>query len=112
MQEGAADKAAMQLVGVQPVNTLDELEQLGERIYNLERAFNCREGASRKDDSLPIRATQQPIPSGPSQGMYCPPEEFQAMLDEYYSLRGWDANGIPTAEKLQGLGLDETAKKP
>jgi aldehyde:ferredoxin oxidoreductase len=40
--------------------------------------------------------------------MYCPPEEFQAMLDEYYSLRGWDANGIPTAEKLRGLGLDET----
>ena len=91
---------------------LDELERLGERIYNLERAFNCREGISRKDDSLPIRATQQPIPSGPSQGMYCPPEEFQAMLDEYYSLRGWDANGIPTAEKLRGLGLDETAKKP
>ncbi len=89
---------------------LDELERLGERIYNLERAFNCREGISRKDDSLPIRATQQPIPSGPSQGMYCPPEEFQAMLDEYYSLRGWDANGIPTAEKLQGLGLDETLR--
>ncbi|MDH4264985.1 MAG: aldehyde ferredoxin oxidoreductase family protein [Deltaproteobacteria bacterium] len=90
--------------------TLDELEKLGERIYNLERAFNCREGVSRKDDSLPIRATQQPIPSGPSQGMYCPPEEFQAMLDEYYSLRGWDANGIPTAEKLHGLGLDETVR--
>ncbi|MDO9211041.1 MAG: aldehyde ferredoxin oxidoreductase family protein [Deltaproteobacteria bacterium] len=89
---------------------LDELERLGERIYNLERAFNCREGVSRKDDSLPIRATQQPIPSGPSQGMYCPPEEFQAMLDEYYSLRGWDANGIPTAEKLRGLGLDETLR--
>lgn len=90
--------------------TLNELERLGERIYNLERAFNCREGVTRQDDTLPLRVTQQPIPSGPSQGMYCPPEEFQALLDEYYSLRGWNANGIPTAEKLQDLGLEEALK--
>jgi aldehyde:ferredoxin oxidoreductase len=87
--------------------TLKDVERLGERIYTQERAFNCREGVSRKDDNLPLRATNQPIPSGPSRGMFCPPEEFNAMLDEYYRLRGWDKNGIPTAEKLDELGLEE-----
>jgi aldehyde:ferredoxin oxidoreductase len=92
------------------VLNLEEVERLGERIYNLERAFNCREGVSRKDDHLPPRTTQQPIPSGPSQGMYCPPQEFNAMLQEYYHLRGWDGNGIPTPEKLKALGLEEVLK--
>jgi aldehyde:ferredoxin oxidoreductase len=86
---------------------LAEVESIGERIYNLERAFNCREGVSRKDDNLPRRVTNEPIPSGASQGMYCSPQEFNGMLDEYYRLRGWDANGIPSAEKLKDLGLDE-----
>jgi aldehyde:ferredoxin oxidoreductase len=83
------------------------VESIGERIYNLERAFNCREGVSRKDDNLPRRISNEPIPSGASQGMYCPPQEFTGMLDEYYRLRGWDANGIPSAEKLKDLGLEE-----
>jgi aldehyde:ferredoxin oxidoreductase len=86
---------------------LAEVESIGERIYNLERAFNCREGVSRKDDNLPLRVSNEPIPSGASQGMFCPPQEFNGMLDEYYRLRGWDANGIPSAEKLKDLGLDE-----
>lgn len=90
--------------------TLDELERLGERIYNLERVFNCREGISRKDDRLPFRVQNEPIPSGPSQGMYCPPEELEELLDEYYRLRGWDSQGIPTSERLQLLGLEEVAK--
>jgi len=89
---------------------LGEVEKLGERIYNLERAFNCREGVSRKDDHLPFRTSHQPIPSGPSQGMYSPPEEFNSLLDEYYQMRGWDKNGIPTPEKLKELGLDEVIK--
>lgn len=85
----------------------EEVEQLGERIYNLERAFNCREGVGRKDDLLPSRVMFQPIPSGPSQGMYCPPEELETMLKEYYHLRGWDPDGIPSAGKLRALGLEE-----
>ena len=89
---------------------LAEVERLAERIYNLERAFNCREGINRKDDNLPFRATHQPIPSGPSQGMYSPPQEFNSMLDEYYQLRGWDANGIPSAAKLKDLGVEESIK--
>ena len=91
--------------------TLEELERIGERIYNLERAFNCREGVSRKDDALPYRTSRQMIPEGPSKGMSTPPEEFKEMLEEYYRLRGWDANGIPTGEKLMALGLPEAARE-
>jgi aldehyde:ferredoxin oxidoreductase len=90
--------------------TLEEIERIGERVYNLERAFNCREGVSRKDDALPHRISHQPIPDGPSKGMQTPPDEFNAMLDEYYRLRGWDSNGIPTREKLTVLGLEEAAR--
>jgi aldehyde:ferredoxin oxidoreductase len=90
--------------------TLGELERIGERIYNLERAFNCREGVSRKDDALPYRTSQEMIPQGPSKGMSTPPEEFEGMLEEYYRLRGWDPNGIPTGEKLMALGLPEAAR--
>jgi aldehyde:ferredoxin oxidoreductase len=91
--------------------TLEELEKTGERICNLERAFNCREGISRKDDALPYRTSRERIPEGPSKGMFTPPDEFQGMLEEYYRLRGWDSNGIPTGEKLMALGLPEAARE-
>lgn len=82
-----------------------ELEKIGERIINLERSFNVREGISRKEDVLPYRVMNEPLPLGPSQGMYCPQEELDRMLNEYYALRGWSKEGIPTREKLQELGL-------
>jgi aldehyde:ferredoxin oxidoreductase len=85
---------------------LAELTQIGERIVNLERAFNGREGISRKDDTLPWRVQHEPIPEGPSKGMYCPPDELNRMLDEYYDLRGWTKDGVPTPERLHALGLD------
>jgi aldehyde:ferredoxin oxidoreductase len=83
-----------------------ELERIGERIVNLERLFNVREGVRRKDDVLPWKVMHEPIPDGPSAGMYCPPEELGEMLDAYYALRGWDADGVPTRERLADLGLD------
>jgi len=85
---------------------LAELERIGERICNLERAFNVREGISRKDDTLPWRVQHEPIPDGPSKGAFCPPEELNRMLDEYYELRGWSKDGIPSPERLRALGLD------
>ena len=106
----AMEEAKRQAAEKRRAKMLAEVEKLGERIYNLERAFNCREGISRKDDHLPYRTSHQPIPSGPSQGMYSPPQEFNSLLDEYYQMRDWDKNGIPTAEKLKELGLDEVAK--
>jgi aldehyde:ferredoxin oxidoreductase len=85
--------------------SLEEVERIGERIWNLERAFNVREGVRRSQDVLPYRVMHEPVPEGMHQGMYCPPEELSAMLDAYYALRGWSSDGIPTPEKLAALGL-------
>jgi len=89
--------------------TADDVERIGERICNLERAFNVREGISRQQDRLPPRVMEEPVPSGPHQGMHCSREELDAMLDEYYQLRGWTDQGIPTKDKLRELGLDSIA---
>jgi aldehyde:ferredoxin oxidoreductase len=86
--------------------SLNELERIGERIYNLERLLNVKRGVStRKDDTLPYRVMNEPIPEGLSKGRYCPQEELDRMLDTYYALRGWSQNGIPKEEKLVELGL-------
>jgi aldehyde:ferredoxin oxidoreductase len=84
---------------------VEELERIGERIVNLERLFNVREGVRRRQDVLPWRVMHEPIAEGPSAGMYCPPAELGAMLDDYYALRGWDADGVPTRARLSALGL-------
>jgi aldehyde:ferredoxin oxidoreductase len=78
----------------------------GERIWNLARMFAVREGISRKDDVLPPRLMEEPITEGPAAGQFVSKEKLDSMLDEYYALRGWDSNGIPTKEKLVSLGLD------
>ncbi len=83
--------------------SLDELCLAGERIANAERIFLNRAGFSRDQDSLPPRIVSEAAPEGPAKGMVCHLEE---MLTEYYLLRGWDENGIPTLEKLKELGLD------
>jgi aldehyde:ferredoxin oxidoreductase len=85
--------------------TVDELERVGERVINLERLFNVREGVRRKDDVLPWRVMHEPIPDGPSAGAHCPPEELGLMLDRYYALRGWDDDGVPTPARLAALDL-------
>jgi len=88
---------------------LEDLERIGERIVALERAFNCREGMSRKDDTLPYRVAHEPIPEGAAKGKYFPLEKLETALDYYYSLRGWDKNGIPTPDTLRKLGLEFVA---
>ncbi|MEY7850062.1 aldehyde ferredoxin oxidoreductase family protein [Natrarchaeobius sp. A-rgal3] len=88
----------------------EDVEEIGERIYTLERAINVERGiASRKTDTLPHRVMHEPIPDGPAAGMHCPPEELDAMLSEYYAFRGWDEDGTPTTETLERLDLDELA---
>jgi aldehyde:ferredoxin oxidoreductase len=82
--------------------SLEELVRAGERIWNAERLFLVRAGFRRKEDSLPDRMTQDPLPDGPSKGMVCHLEE---MLEKYYQLRGWTRDGIPTEVKLKELGL-------
>ncbi|NIP27066.1 MAG: aldehyde ferredoxin oxidoreductase, partial [candidate division Zixibacteria bacterium] len=79
-----------------------ELARTGERIFNAERIFLVRAGFSAKDDKLPVRIVKEPLPGGPAKGMVCHLDE---MLDAYYPERGWSPEGIPTAEKLEELGL-------
>jgi aldehyde:ferredoxin oxidoreductase len=79
-----------------------ELEKVGERIYNLTRLFNLREGFTSKDDTLPERLLREPMPVGPARGLVV---NLEPMLKEYYRLRGWDAVGVPTEAKLKELGL-------
>ncbi len=88
---------------------VEDYLRVGERIWNLTRLFNIREaGISRADDTLPPRVFEEPLPTSPWGGeARLPKEVFEAMLDEYYALRGWDpATGRPTPEKLRELGLD------
>lgn len=78
--------------------TIAELVKIGERIYNLERLFNVREGFTRIDDNLPERFLKEHLPGG----RIVP---LDKLLDEYYHVRGWDDNGIPTDEVLEKLNL-------
>jgi aldehyde:ferredoxin oxidoreductase len=82
------------------------LERVGERIVNLERLFQVREGVRRVDDVLPWKVMHEPIPDGPSAGMHCPPAELDAMLDAYYDLRGWDRDGVPAPGRIRALDLE------
>ena len=83
--------------------TEQDFRRTGERIYNLERAFNIREGLTRADDTLPKRLLEDPLPDGPAQGQVV---NLDPLLNAYYQYRGWDNNGKPTPEKLTELGLD------
>ena len=85
-----------------------ELKLIGERIVNLHRAFNVREGIRRKDDSLPDRLTKVPAPIGPAKGQVV---EIDLMLDGYYELRGWDREtGTPRRETLLRVGLQDVVE--
>ncbi|UCC94078.1 MAG: aldehyde ferredoxin oxidoreductase family protein [Thermoplasmata archaeon] len=85
--------------------SVEEMFRLGERVTSVRRLFNCREGFTRADDTLPWRVLNEPVKEGPSKGHMVSPEELQAMLDDYYSVRGWDADGRPTEAKLEELGI-------
>ena len=82
--------------------TDEALMTIGERIWNLERLYNLREGFTAKDDTLPKRLTDEPMPEGPSKGRTC---MLAKMLPAYYAFRGWNSKGVPTKEKLRELGL-------
>jgi aldehyde:ferredoxin oxidoreductase len=81
--------------------------RIGERVVNLERAFNLREGLTRKDDSLPERSLKMPLPDGQAKGQVV---DLEPMLDRYYEIRGWDkVSGVPGPEKLKDLDLADVA---
>jgi len=89
--------------GMDEFNDEGFLLRLGERIWNVERLFNIREGFGRKDDTLPRRFIEEPIKGGLRKGHKV---NFQHMLEEYYQVRGWDLeSGAPTEEKLKELEI-------
>ncbi len=105
---GAEEFAAMLSAATGWKYTADDIMKVGERIYNLERAFNIREGfKGREEDTLPKRLLEEPMPEGPAKGHVV---ELDKMLDEYYKLRGW-VDGKPTKAKLKELGLEKEAEE-
>ncbi|MBN2205620.1 MAG: aldehyde ferredoxin oxidoreductase C-terminal domain-containing protein, partial [Thermoleophilia bacterium] len=86
--------------------TADELLTAGARVWNLGRLLNLREGLSRADDRLPERILEAAHPDGGAAGKVIGAGAFDAALDEYYALRGWDPDGVPTDATLRRLSLD------
>jgi aldehyde:ferredoxin oxidoreductase len=91
--------------------TEEDMGNYAHRVETLSRLFNIREGASRKDDVLPPRFWE-PQTHGPKKGMisYISKEDYEACLDLFYELRGWDLSGVPTDETLEMLELSDIVK--
>lgn len=87
--------------------TVEEVLNIGDRIYNIERMFNKAAGMKPEDDRLPKRLLEEPVSDGPSEGMV---SQLPLTLPQYYEARGW-ANAFPTDETLKKLGLDECVGK-
>jgi len=89
--------------------SLDELMKVGQRRLNMLRAFNAREGFSRKDDKLPKKFFNALQGTGPTAGVAIDPAEFETALDSYYQLLTWTPDGVPTRTALADLDLEWVA---
>lgn len=81
----------------------EEVLKSGERIWNLEKMFNLEAGFTKADDTLPPRLLNEPLQSGPAKGKVV---ELDVMLKEYYEVRGWDEEGVPTEDKKGELSIN------
>ncbi|AOF85697.1 hypothetical protein BSY239_1099 [Hydrogenophaga sp. RAC07] len=99
---GVADLAPQLQAACNEEFTTEELEKIGERIWNMEREFNNAAGFTSKDDSLPKRLLTEAAKTGASKGMV---SKLPEMLPKYYAARGWDTEGRPTAETRARLSL-------
>ncbi|KRB97872.1 aldehyde:ferredoxin oxidoreductase [Hydrogenophaga sp. Root209] len=99
---GVADLAPQLQAACDEEFTTEELEKIGERIWNMEREFNNAAGFTSKDDSLPKRLLTEAAKTGASKGMV---SKLPEMLPKYYAARGWDTEGRPTAETRARLSL-------
>jgi aldehyde:ferredoxin oxidoreductase len=86
--------------------TADELKTAGERINNMKKLFNLREGWLREDDTLPGRALFEELVDGVGKGATLSREDLDMMIASYYRVRGWTADGGIPASKLEELGLE------
>jgi aldehyde:ferredoxin oxidoreductase len=82
--------------------TQEMLLEAGDRIFNMERLFLLKAGFTKVDDTLPPRMLNEPLPDGPAKGHVV---ELDKMLSEFYELRGWSEEGIPTKKKLKELEI-------
>jgi len=106
--EGYKDLAALYSAVTGIEMTPEELQKAGERINNLGRLFNIREGLTRKDDTLPWKVMNVPIPDeGVAKGSFVSQEDLDLLLDDYYEVRGWTKEGVPTVEKLNEIGMED-----
>lgn len=99
---GLADLAPQMQAACDEAYTVEELEKIGERIWNMEREFNNAAGFTAKDDTLPKRLLTEAAKTGPGKGVV---SKLPEMLPKYYQARGWDNEGRPTAETKKRLGL-------
>jgi aldehyde:ferredoxin oxidoreductase len=109
--DGLEDMAKYYTLATGIETTAEDLRKAGERINNIARLFNVREGVGTRDfDTLPPKIMTVPIPDeGVAKGAVVNKEEFELGLNDYYEVRGWTREGIPTVEKLSELGLEEYA---
>jgi aldehyde:ferredoxin oxidoreductase len=103
-----ADMAKLYMLVTGYEMTPEELGIAGQRINTLARLINIREGLSRKDDTLPWKVMNLPIPDdGPAKGSVVTQEDLDLLLDDYYLARGWTAAGIPTKDQLEKLDMQD-----
>lgn len=91
----------------------EELMKISEKVWNLTRAFAWREVADfgRKYDYPPARFFEETVTSGPNAGDCLSKDALEYLLNDYYTLRGWDENGLPTKDKLSQMGLEFVGKE-
>ena len=99
---GAEDIAPQLDAACEGAWPVDRLATVGERVWNMERKFNLAAGFSAKDDTLPKRILSTPLESGPAQGKVA---GLDVMLPQYYRIRGWTPEGVPSEETLSRLDL-------
>jgi aldehyde:ferredoxin oxidoreductase len=93
-----------EVTGIETFASSHELMKIGERVNNLVRLFNIREGLTKELDTLPERFFKETLKEGHSRGRVV---ELEQLMKEYYSVRGWNPDGIPTKEKLEELEIKE-----
>ena len=91
--------------------TAEELQLAGERINNLKKQFNIREGWSRDDDTLPPRVFDEVLPTGVAEGVGLSRQDLDMMVQSYYQARGWCDDGTIPAAKLKELGLEDVVRE-
>ncbi len=99
--------AKLLTVGLGRQISAEDLDKVGERVWNMVRLFNLAAGVTSAQDSLPDKMAQKALMNGPHEGRVISSEDLAEMRSLYYYLRGWDEEGRPKEHKLRELGLTD-----